>query len=104
MLTYDAWLKTGKKFALYYYEVSNGEDTVQFSPTHFVDITATEPRKRAACLAHESQHAGTGFYPSYHVKMHMFRGMESGFKLVLFREEELNLETAFMELTRGLVQ
>jgi ABC-2 type transport system ATP-binding protein len=27
-----------------------------------------------------------------------------GLKLMLFREEELNLETAFMELTRGLVQ
>jgi len=27
-----------------------------------------------------------------------------GFKLILFREEELNLETAFMELTKGLVQ
>jgi ABC-2 type transport system ATP-binding protein len=30
--------------------------------------------------------------------------VESGLKLLLFREEELNLETAFMELTRGLVQ
>lgn len=30
--------------------------------------------------------------------------IEQGLKLVLFREEELNLETAFMELTRGLVQ
>jgi len=30
--------------------------------------------------------------------------IESGLKLTLFREEELNLETAFMELTRGLVQ
>jgi ABC-2 type transport system ATP-binding protein len=28
----------------------------------------------------------------------------SGHKLTLFREEELNLETAYMELTRGLVQ
>lgn len=28
----------------------------------------------------------------------------AGFKLTLFREEELNLETAFMELTKGLVQ
>lgn len=28
----------------------------------------------------------------------------ANFKLVLFREEELNLETAFMELTKGLVQ
>lgn len=30
--------------------------------------------------------------------------LESGFKLTLFREEEVNLETAFMELTKGLVQ
>ncbi|MES2791812.1 MAG: ABC transporter ATP-binding protein [Planctomycetota bacterium] len=28
----------------------------------------------------------------------------ANFKLTLFREEELNLETAFMELTKGLVQ
>lgn len=30
--------------------------------------------------------------------------IEAGFKLALFREEEVNLETAFMELTKGLVQ
>jgi ABC-2 type transport system ATP-binding protein len=30
--------------------------------------------------------------------------IQAGFKLTLFREEELNLETAFMELTKGLVQ
>lgn len=30
--------------------------------------------------------------------------IEAGFKLKLFREEEVNLETAFMELTKGLVQ
>ncbi|MHC4876553.1 MAG: ABC transporter ATP-binding protein [Planctomycetota bacterium] len=30
--------------------------------------------------------------------------LEGGFKLTLFREEETNLETAFMELTKGLVQ
>jgi len=30
--------------------------------------------------------------------------VESGFKLMLFREEDVNLETAFMELTKGLVQ
>lgn len=29
---------------------------------------------------------------------------ESGFKLNLFREEDVNLETAFLELTQGLVQ
>ncbi len=32
-LTYDAWVQMGRSFALYYYEVSNGEDTLQFSPT-----------------------------------------------------------------------
>lgn len=30
--------------------------------------------------------------------------LENDFKLTLFREEEVNLETAFMELTKGLVQ
>ncbi|ADG66108.1 ABC transporter related protein [Planctopirus limnophila DSM 3776] len=30
--------------------------------------------------------------------------IENGFKLTLFREEEVNLETAFLSLTRGLVQ
>ena len=30
--------------------------------------------------------------------------VQSGLAMTLFREEELNLETAFMELTRGLVQ
>ena len=55
MLVYDAWLGMGRRFALYYYEVSNGEDTVQFSPTVYVDITAAEPRKRRACFAHSSQ-------------------------------------------------
>ena len=32
MLVYDAWLKMKKAFSLYYYEVSNGEDTLQFAP------------------------------------------------------------------------
>ena len=54
-LAYDAWLRLDKKFAFYYYEVSNGEDTLMFSPTDYVDISRTEPRKRAACYAHASQ-------------------------------------------------
>ncbi|MBL4884307.1 MAG: ABC transporter ATP-binding protein [Planctomycetaceae bacterium] len=32
------------------------------------------------------------------------RLLEAGFKLILFREEEVNLETAFMELTKGKQQ
>ena len=30
--------------------------------------------------------------------------IENGFQVTLFREEEVNLETAFMSLTKGLVQ
>jgi len=78
LLVYDAWLRLGRKFALYYYEVDFGAQTQCFRPTHFVDITAIEPTKRAACFAHESQGASTDFYPKYHMKMQQFRGMESG--------------------------
>jgi len=78
MLVYDAWLRTGKKAALYYYEVSNGEDTVQFAPTHYVDITATEARKRSACYAHASQ-TPEKFY-TLQERVTRMRGIESGHK------------------------
>lgn len=76
-LTYDAWLRMGKKFALYYYEVSNGEDTLMFSPTHYVDITAVEQRKRAACYAHASQTPDR--YYALQSQVTRFRGVESGY-------------------------
>jgi LmbE family N-acetylglucosaminyl deacetylase len=75
-LVYDAWLKMGKRFALYYYEVSNGEDTVQFAPTHYVDITAAEPRKRLACYAHASQTPDR--YYALQSQVTRMRGIESG--------------------------
>jgi LmbE family N-acetylglucosaminyl deacetylase len=76
LLVYDAWLKMEKRFALYYYEVSNGEDTVQFAPTHYVDITATAARKRQACYAHASQ-APDKFY-GLQEQVTRLRGIESG--------------------------
>ncbi|MGD0922253.1 MAG: PIG-L family deacetylase [Terriglobia bacterium] len=77
-LAFDAWRQMGKKFALYYYEVSNGEDTLQFSPTHYVDITEAEPRKRSACYAHASQ-TPDRFY-DLQDQVAKFRGIESGFQ------------------------
>lgn len=77
MLVFDAWLGMGKKFALYFYEVSNGEDTVQFAPTHYVDITTTAAQKRAACYAHASQ-APDKFF-ALQEAVTKFRGFESGF-------------------------
>ena len=77
MFAYDAWLATGKKFAFYYYEVSDGEDTLMFAPTDFVDITAVEPRKRLACYAHASQ-SPDKFY-ALQSQVTRFRGVESGY-------------------------
>lgn len=78
LLVYEAWLRMKKKFALYYYEVSNGEDTVQFTPTHYVDISATESRKRLACYAHATQ-APDKYYGVQEMVTRM-RGLESGHK------------------------
>jgi hypothetical protein len=76
LLVYDAWLRLGKSFALYYYEVSNGEDTLQFAPTHYVDISQVASRKRSACYAHASQ-APDKFY-SLQESVSRLRGIESG--------------------------
>jgi LmbE family N-acetylglucosaminyl deacetylase len=78
MLTYDAWRQSKKKFSLYYYEVSDGEDTLQFSPTHYVDITEVESIKRAACYAHASQTPER--YYALQDQVAAFRGIEGGYK------------------------
>jgi N-acetylglucosamine malate deacetylase 1 len=76
MLVYEAWLRMKRSFALYYYEVSNGEDTVQFTPTHYVDISASVSRKRSACYAHASQ-SPDKYYALQELVSRM-RGAESG--------------------------
>jgi N-acetylglucosamine malate deacetylase 1 len=77
LLTYDYWLRSGKRASLFYYEVETGEQTQNFKPTHYIDITQTEDRKREACFVHVSQKPGTTFYPT-HERMQKFRGMECG--------------------------
>jgi N-acetylglucosamine malate deacetylase 1 len=78
-LAYNAWLGMRKQCAFYYYEVSDGEDTLMFSPTDYVDISGTEPRKRAACYAHASQ-SPDKFY-ALQEQVARFRGVESGYAL-----------------------
>jgi N-acetylglucosamine malate deacetylase 1 len=79
-LTFDSWrqMGQGQKVPLYYYEVSNGEDTFQFSPTHYVDITETESTKRTACYAHASQTPDR--YYTLQDQVAAFRGIEFGTK------------------------
>jgi len=78
-LTYEAWKQSRHAFALYYYEVSDGEDTTQFpAPTHYVDISDVADRKRAACYAHASQ--SPDFYYGLQDTVAIFRGFQGGSK------------------------
>ena len=74
LLVEDAWWKAGWNFALYYYEVA--EDTSSFTPSEYVDITAVESRRRAACYAHVSQEPGK-WYPKQ-VEITKSRGKAAG--------------------------
>ena len=74
LLVYDAWLKAGKRFALCYYEVYSGIQTQHFHPTHYVDITQTEARKREAVFCHRSQNPERMW--KLHSLMDRFRGTE----------------------------
>jgi LmbE family N-acetylglucosaminyl deacetylase len=77
MLVLDAWLRSGKKPAFYYYEVF--EDTMMFSPAEYVDISAAsvESLRHAACYAHASQDPDK-WYPGQ-VALTRFRGSQSGY-------------------------
>lgn len=75
-LVHDAWVTMRRSFALYYYEVSTGEDTLQFAPTHWVDISTTEKRKRQACYAHASQSPDR--YYAMQSTVTRMRGLERG--------------------------
>ena len=77
MLAFDAWSRSGKIYPLYFYEVSNGEDTLQFTPSRYVDITATEAVKRSACFAHATQTPVR--YYDLQDQVARFRGFESGY-------------------------
>jgi LmbE family N-acetylglucosaminyl deacetylase len=75
LLVYDAWLKGGRSFQLYYFEVKAGLQTQLFRPTLYVDITATQERKQKACYLHSH---GEQVYTSHTDLMNRFRGLECG--------------------------
>jgi len=77
LLAFRAWLATGRRFDLYYYEVDLGAQTNGFHPTDYVDIAAVRAKKKAALFAHQSQN-GERIYSQHHEVMENFRGRESG--------------------------
>ncbi len=74
LLVYDAWLELDKKFDLFYYEVYTGEQTQNFNPSFYIDITSVEKEKEKACFCHQSQNPEEIY--AYHKKMSSFRGLE----------------------------
>jgi LmbE family N-acetylglucosaminyl deacetylase len=78
MLTTQAWMRGGKKFDLYYFEVLSGIQTVGFHPTDYVDITSTRESKRKAVYCHTSQNPAE-IYSHGHELMEQFRGLEAGY-------------------------
>ncbi len=79
LLTLTAWIKSGKQFHLYFYEVNTGSETMGFVPTDYVDISDVLGRKKAALFAHKTQNPEE-IYATYFKKMEDFRGLETGVK------------------------
>lgn len=77
LLGIQAWVRLGKKFLLYFFEVCTGEQTFIFHPTDYVDITETQAQKKQALYSHLSQDP-PGIYQCGHAAMEDFRGREMG--------------------------
>lgn len=78
LLTIQSWVRSGKVFELYFFEVCTGAQTMGFKPTDYVDITATKEQKRKAVFCHTSQNP-PGIYAAAdcnHGMMETFRGIE----------------------------
>lgn len=77
LLCYQSWLRLGKAFPVYYFEVNSGEQTAQFMPTEYVDITPIAAQKKEALYKHQSQ-GPDEIYFKHHYIMQQFRGRETG--------------------------
>ena len=78
LLTIQSWVRSGKIFELYFFEVCTGAQTMGFKPTDYIDITSTKEQKRKAVFCHTSQNP-PGIYAAAdcnHGMMETFRGVE----------------------------
>lgn len=79
LLGFNAWVKSGQDFELYYYEVNTGSETMAFVPTDYVRITEFREKKKAAMFAHESQ-SPIELYNTLFKTLEEFRGYQCGVK------------------------
>lgn len=76
LLTIRAYVARQRRFPVYFFEVNAGSQTMGFTPTHYVDVTAAREKKKTALFAHKSQR-GEDIYRTYHEVMENFRGREA---------------------------
>src|SRR5437764_149772 len=76
-LGFNAWAKSNRTFQLYYYEVNTGSETLDFTPTDYVDIISVRDRKKLAMFAHKTQNPEE-VYATFFKTMEEFRGLEAG--------------------------
>ena len=80
LLALNAWIKSKRRFHLYFYEVNTGSETMAFTPSDYVDITSVHERKKEAMFAHKTQ-SPVETYHDYFKPLEEFRGLESGVKV-----------------------
>ncbi|GAC1424630.1 MAG: hypothetical protein NVS9B7_18120 [Flavisolibacter sp.] len=79
LLAFNAWVRSGQQFDLYYYEVNAGSETLGFAPTDYVDISEVRDLKKAAMFTHKTQNPEE-IYTTFFKTMEEFRGLEAGVK------------------------
>jgi len=80
MLALTTWIRSGRQFQLYFYEVNTGSETMAFTPTDYVDITAVRELKKSAMFSHKTQ-SPEETYTNYFKPLEEFRGLEAGVKV-----------------------
>jgi LmbE family N-acetylglucosaminyl deacetylase len=77
MLSIRAWMASGERPHLYFFEVNTGSQSQGFLPNTYVDITSVLEKKKSALLAHVSQD-GQGIWREHHQIIAQWRGREAG--------------------------
>lgn len=78
LLTFNAWLASGRQFPLYYMEAELGTQTQNYHPTDYVDITSVADLTHQAWLADTLWYSGD--WPLTDL-MRQIRGHEAGCKV-----------------------
>jgi LmbE family N-acetylglucosaminyl deacetylase len=77
MLAIRAWMASGERSHLYFFEVNTGSQSQGFLPNTYVDVTSVLEKKKAALFAHVSQD-GKGIWREHHEIIAQWRGREAG--------------------------